>query len=210
MARADDTKELQPLLDQLAAGDASAADQLIEHSVQRLHRLARHLLKARYPHVRRWYETDDVVQAAAVRLSRALRAVRPASARDFLNLAAVQIRRELTDLARHEYGPEGPGGHHDSAAADPNADRQGEQGGRDHADPEVGPLTEVQWRDFLRHVQDALPSEEREVFDLLYVQDLGQEEAARLLGVSVPTVKRRWRSAKLLLYQVIHTETPRT
>src|SRR5947208_1773826 len=120
MSRDNTSDDLQPLLDRLAAGDASATDRLIEHSLRRLYRLAHHLLRARFPHVRRWYETDDVVQAAAVRLSRALKAVKPASPRDFLNLAGVQIRRELTDLARHEYGPEGPGRHHDSVAADPN------------------------------------------------------------------------------------------
>ena len=35
------------------------------------------------------------------RLYRALETVTPVSVRDFLNLAAVQIRRELTDLARY-------------------------------------------------------------------------------------------------------------
>jgi hypothetical protein len=48
VARADHAQDdLQPLLDHLAAGDAAAADLLIERSVGRMRRLARFLLKAR-------------------------------------------------------------------------------------------------------------------------------------------------------------------
>ena len=210
MARDDPApEELQPLLDRLAAGDESAADRLIERSVSRLYRLARFLLKARFPHVRRWYETDDVVQVAALRLRRALKVIKPASPRDFLNLAGVQIRRELTDLARHEFGPEGPGKHHESEQPVPGADQAGERRGVEGEALGPGPATEAQWRDFLQHVQESLPEEEREVFDLLYVQDMSQEEAARLLGVSVPTVKRRWRAARLRLHGAIHGGPPR-
>ena len=38
---------------------------------------------------------------------------------------------------------------------------------------------------------DALPEDEREVFDLVRVQGMAQTEAARVLGVSAVTVKRR-------------------
>jgi RNA polymerase sigma-70 factor (ECF subfamily) len=211
MARDDHAPEdLQPLLDRLAAGDAAAADLLIERSVKRMCRLAHHLLEVRFPHVHRWHETGDVVQAAALRLRRALEAVKPASPRDFLNLAGVQIRRELTDLARHEFGPEGPGKHHESEQPVPGADQAGERRGVEGEALGPGPATEAQWRDFLRHVQESLPEEEREVFDLLYVQDLSQEDAARLLGVSVPTVKRRWRAARLRLHEAIRGGLPGT
>src|SRR5262249_2078503 len=121
-----------------------------------------------------------------------------------------QIRRELTDLARHEFGPEGPGRHHDSAAPEPGAEQAGERGGREHADLGAGPATEAQWRDLLGHVEDALPAQEREVFDLLYAQELSQEPAARLLGVSVPPVKRRWRAARLRLHQALRGGLPGT
>ncbi len=125
-----------------------------------------------------------------------------------MNLAGVQIRRELTDLARHEFGPEGPGKKHASGQVGPGPDTpKNLRKGEDMA-LGIGPATEAQWRDFLQYVQEALPAEEREVFDLVYVQDLSQEEAARLLGVSVPTIKRRWRSARLLLHKAIHAERP--
>ena len=199
--------ELQGLLDRLAAGDASAADRLIERSVRRLHRLAHFMLQGQ-PKVRRWYETDDVYQAAALRLHRALKAVAPSSPREFLSLAATQIRRELCDLARHEYGPEGPGAHHATAPPERQGERTDEGQGRDAEAGGAGPATQVLGQDLLRHVQEALPPEEREVFDLLFIQELSQEEAARLLGVSVPTVKRRWRSARLLMHQAGFADTP--
>ena len=53
-----------------------------------------------------------------------------------------------------------------------------------------------------------LPDEEREVFDLIFYQELSQADAAELLDVSVRTVKRRWRSAKLLLHDVMDGELP--
>jgi hypothetical protein len=68
----------------------------------------------RYPNVARWTDTDDVLQNALIRLLRALETVQPDSTRAFFGLAAEQIRRELLDLARHYYGPEGEGAHHDS------------------------------------------------------------------------------------------------
>ena len=205
MASHDQNADLQALLDRLAAGDESAVERLVEHSVGRLRRLTRFLLRG-FPHVRRWYETDDVCQAAALRLVRALGSVRPATAKDFLNLAAAQVRRELCDLARHQYGPAGPGAHHVTAPAGPPAEGTGAGQGQEAVESGAGPATQARWRDLLGHVQEALPAEEREVFDLLFVLGLSQEEAASQLGVSVPTVKRRWRSARLLLHRARHLD----
>lgn len=204
--RQDQTEDLQRLLDRLAAGDQAAADDLIAHSMERLRRMARKMLRDRSD-VRRWEETDDVLQNALVRLHRALKAVRPASARDFIGLAATQIRRELIDLARHHYGPEGDAAHH---ASDPKgADLEGEVRplAEAQADAGSGPLTQLQWQDFHDQVQ-SLPDEEREVFGLIFYEGLSQADAAKLLSVSVPTVKRRWRAAKLLLYEATKTTPP--
>ncbi len=59
-----------------------------------------------------------------------------------------------------------------------------------------GPLALAAWREFHERVE-SLPEEQREVFDLLWYQELSQAEAANVLGVAVPTVKRRWRDAKM-------------
>jgi RNA polymerase sigma factor (sigma-70 family) len=54
------------------------------------------------------------------------------------------------------------------------------------------------WTEFHGKVEQ-LPEQERQVFDLLWYQGLSQSEAAAVLRVSVPTIKRRWLSARLRL-----------
>jgi RNA polymerase sigma-70 factor (ECF subfamily) len=46
---------------------------------------------------------------------------------------------------------------------------------------------------------DALPEDEREVLDLVRVQGMAQTQAARVLGVSALTVKRRLSRGRRLL-----------
>lgn len=65
-----------------------------------------------YPNLRRWEQADDVFQNSMVRLHRAMAEVPVESVRHFFNLAAVQVRRELLDLAKHHFGPEGGGANH--------------------------------------------------------------------------------------------------
>jgi RNA polymerase sigma-70 factor (ECF subfamily) len=129
------------------------------------------------------------------------------TARDFFRLAALHIRRELLDLARHYYGPQGQGPHH----------RSWEPGGSATAEDDLGPLAQTDlsqepsrlaaWGEFHEQI-GALPDEEREVFDLLWYQSLSQAEAAELLGVSERTVKRRWLSARLALREALQGEIP--
>ena len=46
---------------------------------------------------------------------------------------------------------------------------------------------------------DELPEEEREAFDLVRLQGMGNSEAARLVGVSAKTIQRRLRRSLMLL-----------
>jgi RNA polymerase sigma-70 factor (ECF subfamily) len=172
---------------------AQARERLLEHAGGRLERLTRKML-GRYPRLRRWEDTGDVLQNALLRLHRALGAVRPGSIREFFALAATQIRRELIDLSRHHFGPEGQARHHHT---DPggNAVPSAAEG---RQDPHGEPATLLEWAEFHEQV-GRLPEAERETFELLWYQGLTQKEAAGLLGVTERTVKNRWRSAKLLL-----------
>src|SRR5437660_12900850 len=104
---------VQGWVDRLNRGEPDAREQLLSHASDRLTRLTRKMLRD-YPGVRRWEQTDDVLQNALLRLCRALRDVTPPTARDYFRLAALQIRRELLDLARHYYGPHGHGARHAS------------------------------------------------------------------------------------------------
>src|SRR3954451_23981790 len=114
------TARLQQCLERLQAGDEKARAELLAGACDRLGRLTQAMLRD-YRRVRRWEQTDDVLQSALLRLHRALETVRPASLREFYPLGALQIRRELIDLARHHYGPESPGAHHESVGPGPDA-----------------------------------------------------------------------------------------
>jgi len=190
--------QLQNLIDIAQNGDAAAHDALLNHACDRLLRLTRKMFHG-YPNLRRWEQTDDVFQNAMLRLHRALAEVRVESVRHFFNLAAVQVRRELLDLAKHHFGPEGGGAKHhtDGQPAD-------EEGGSLH-DSAAEPDDLSGWSEFHAHVEK-LPADELEVVNLLYYEGLTQEEASKLLGISHRTLKRRWQSAKLKLHEELNRD----
>jgi RNA polymerase sigma factor (sigma-70 family) len=151
--------------------------------------------------VRRWAETDDVLHNALVRLVGALRSVRPQTSRDFLALATLQIRRELLDLVRHYYGPQGIGANQDSRGQQDSQNF----GPADKADVRDEPSSLAQWTELHEQI-GALPVEEREIVGLLFYQGLTQAEAAEVLNVSLRTVQRRWHDALCKLHRVWNAE----
>ncbi len=201
----DQSVQVQGWLDRLRAGDESARNELLNCACDRLTRLTRKMLKG-YPRLKRWEQTDDVLQNATLRLYRALGQVRPASPADFFRLAALNVRRELLDLAKHYYGPRGQGTKH--ATAERNAGAEGESpAAPEPADAGGEPHRLAAWAEFHRQIE-LLPDEDRETFDLLWYQGLSQAEAAALLNVSERTIKRRWQSARLRLHEALHGEMP--
>jgi RNA polymerase sigma-70 factor (ECF subfamily) len=186
---------LQQLLPRAVTGEEAAVEALLRHCGDRLTILTRRML-GDFQRVRRWVETDDVLQNALVRLLGALRSVRPQTPRDFFALATLQIRRELLDLARHFYGPEGIGANHDSQpAAGSNS-----SGGQEPVDVRQEPASRARWTE-LHELMERLPPEEREVTGLLFYQGLSQAEAAEVLNVSLRTVQRRWHDALCRLHR---------
>lgn len=183
------TMQLQALLDQ---GDEAAYGELLSIASTRLHKLARKMLRD-FPRLRRWEQTDDVFQTAALRLHRSLSEVKPESVKQFFGLAATQIRRTLIDLARHHYGPEGQAAKHESGT---NSDHKGNTD---------SPENLASWADFHEQVE-SLPNDEREVFQLLWYSGTTQREAAELLDISERTVLRRYYRAKLSLRDALHDE----
>jgi RNA polymerase sigma factor (sigma-70 family) len=184
------TVQLQALLDQAGQGNEQAYGELLSIASTRLHKLAGKMLRD-FPRLRRWEQTDDVFQTAAMRLHRSLSDVKPESVRQFFGLAATQIRRTLIDLARHHYGPEGHGAKHESGT---NSEQSGETD---------TPETLASWAEFHEQV-DQLPDDEREVFQLVWYSGTTQKEAAKLLGISERTVLRRYCRARLHLRNTLH------
>jgi RNA polymerase sigma-70 factor (ECF subfamily) len=196
----DSLVQIQNWIARLQEGDPAARDALLSVAGERLRKLAHRMLQT-YPRVRRWEETDDVLQNALVRLYRTLKDVPPSAATDFLRLAALNIRRELLDLAKRHYGPHGQGAHH--ITLNPDQDSPPEAAAQQSLDP--GRL--AVWSEFHQQVEQ-LPDDERAVFDLLWYQGLSQAEAAEALGVNERTVKRRWQAARLKLHDALHGEVP--
>ncbi len=204
MAASNQSTVIQVCLDRIRQGDDSARIALLECATERLARLARKMLKGS-PRVHRWEQTDDVLQNALLRLRRRLETSIPDTVRSFFNLAAVEIRRELIDLARHYYGPRGMGAHHESQALASATDES------PVAHAAVGetnnPETLGAWTAFHEEIA-ALGDEDREMFDLLWYQGLTQRDAAEVLRVSEKTVNRRWVAARMRLGMALGDTVP--
>ena len=111
---------------------------------------------------------------------------KPQTSREFLALATLQIRRELLDLVRKFYGPQGLGANQESEAEiDPNTPSAEEKGDLSHE-----PSSLARWSE-LHHRINALPDEEREVVGLLFYQGLSQSGGpAEILNVSLRTAQK--------------------
>ena len=186
---------LEACLSQLRAGDESARGKILEFCDIRLRELS-HRLLGRFAKVRRWDDTDDVAQNAALRLYRALTDTVPDSPRGLMGLMATQVHRELIDLARKHSGPMSYAANHGTNV---RRDRNGEVfvveelADRGDADDEEIPIT--RWEQFHAAVE-ALPDEQREVFKLVWYLGLDQQAAADTLGMSIRTLARRWQEGR--------------
>jgi RNA polymerase sigma-70 factor (ECF subfamily) len=186
------TAVVQRYLDELAENSSAEplVRALLDRCVRRLHLLCATLLHRSYPRLALPplnLQADELLGAVAERLLKALSEVHPRNARQFFALANQHMRWELNDLAR----------------------RLDEQPSTVELCEELVPapassasgLTPDSLR-MLRAI-DALPEDEREVFDLVRVQGMAQAEAAQVLGVSAATVKRRLsRGLRLLTEQL--------
>jgi RNA polymerase sigma-70 factor (ECF subfamily) len=116
------------------------------------------------------------------------------------------MRRELIDLARSYYGPEGLGAHHSTGL--PNHDPSDPSTGPgEPAETTFDPSRLAAWTEFHRRIEE-LPEDDRMVFDLLWYQGLSQPEAAQVLGVAERTVNRRWLAARLKLGEALGGQLP--
>lgn len=192
------TPALQGYLDRWRAGDREAADELLRGAGDRLAKLARKMFRG-FPRVADHADTEDVLNPALARLLNTLRTLRPATTRDFFNLAALHIRRELIDLARHfknrRWVPLAAGG----------GDSDGPAGVGEPAAPEADDLDH--WVRFHEAVE-RLPAVEREVVGLVFYHGRTREQIAALFGVSGKTVSRRWAAACARLRELVGGQVP--
>jgi RNA polymerase sigma factor (sigma-70 family) len=190
------TTRIESWLELHRKNDPQARDELINHSCERLRRLARKILRESYGDLKGWEQTDDVVQKVVMKLHKSLAEVQPESVEHFFNLATMQIRQTLVDLCRHYNGPQGrAANHHTDGSA---ADLPGGSLTNHFAKPE----TREEWLMMLETVEQ-LPEESREIVNLYFYQDLSHLEIAELLDITDRTSKRRWRAAKEQLQKLI-------
>ena len=190
-------------LAQMKSGDPNGRKRLLECSCDRLRQLASQMLGT-YSRVRRWEDTDDVLANAMIRLNRSLESVTPETPLHYFRLAALQIRRELVDLSRHYFGPQGMGAHH--ATVDQSESQMPHlEAVQDAKANAFDPVDMATWSELHEKV-GKLPDEEREVFELHWYHQISQTEIADLLDVSRRTVIRRWQAACLKLHQSIFSE----
>jgi RNA polymerase sigma factor (sigma-70 family) len=170
----------------IQAGDKAARNELLVAVERRLKELASRML-SKYPTVKQHAETGDVYQSACLRLLRALEEVRPTSTREFFALAAVQIRRELLDLARYY---KTPGRRFVSPPEPDGSNMQWEP------PPAPAPAADEldRWGRFHTAVE-GLPPREREVVGLRFYHGWPEKRIAELLGVDERTVQRDWKAA---------------
>lgn len=196
-------EDIASCLEQIATGDLDARGRVLELLGERLHHLA-HRMLARYPRVRRWSDTDDLFQAAAMRLHRALAETQPESARGLLALAGTQMHRELIDLARRYTSQRAYEANHGTNIIGEDDSGRG-QHAVDHAEGQQQPLD--RWTAFHEAVQSLSP-EAREVFDLVWYMGASQETAASVIGCSTRTIKTRWREARLAIKAALDGQNP--
>ncbi len=194
MAASNTTIAVQRLLDDLGDRRGSPADpvirELLGRSIDRLQFLCARLLRRHYPRLTRqpaYLDTGDVLGALTGRLLRALDEVKPETVRQFFALANKHLRWELNDIARRI--------DNQPVVRSPMLDPADPQ-------PPTSAGEGATLQRILRSIE-ALPDEEREVFELVRLQGLTHAEAASTLEIAEKTVQRRLRRCLLLLSETL-------
>ena len=169
-----------------AEGDARATNELLRYSERRFLELVRARLP-RWDRIRRFEDSDAVLNLAMSRFVPAIRATPFQTLDDFLRLGARVIRNQICDLADHYFGPNGAG----------TREPKPLPGDSNGSGPAIAAPPERTLGAEIEEAIALLPQEHQEMFDLLYYDGMTQAEAAEHLGVSDSTVRRRWLLARV-------------
>jgi DNA-directed RNA polymerase specialized sigma24 family protein len=195
----------QSWIDRLNCRDDSALHEMISHVYERLRRLTRHMFRD-LPLPRSWESLDDALHNAYARLHAALADIHFASVRDVLRAVALQLRRELLELARFYLGPESAASWHvGSEALAPTGSRSRSASRKVSTSKKRS--RRFPWSDFHARAE-WLRGSEREVFDLLWYHGMTQSEAAAVLDVSVSAIRGYWLSARRFLQAGLNGAMP--
>ena len=172
------------LLNEVAQGNKNAIDQLLPLVYGELRRMA----QAYFRHERGSHtlQATALVHEAYLRLADQRMPIEGRS--HFLALAATQMRRILLDYARQR-GAERRGGREERVLLDDTMAVCGQR-----------PLDVITLDVALTELGRLDPSQ-AQLVELRFFGGLSVEETAEVMGVSTPTVKRNWRSARAFLHR---------
>lgn len=183
--------DVTQLLNEMAKGEADAAEKLLPLVYSELHRLAASYMRSERP--------DHTLQATALINEAYLRLCKDDaewnSREHFIGMAAKVMRHVLIDYARAHKAKQRDGGlkrvelHEDLAIA-------------------TEKLEDVLFLDEALKRLEALHPRQGKVVEMRYFGGLSLEQIASLLGVSVRSVKRDWSLARIWLFRELkQTET---
>ena len=164
-------------------------EQLLCRFTGRLETIARRELKG-FPAVRRWEQTDDVIQSAVLRFLTSIDSLNLESEKHLFNAAAKQIRWTLIDLHRKYTGPDGFASNHETQDEGTCLEKA-------CCDDQL-PETLENWSLFHETVE-SLPANLRQSFELLWYIGLSQVETANRLGVRHETVCKHWSKSRQII-----------
>ena len=179
--------KIDACLARLQAGDASAWDELFEHAFKRLLEQCGRIVRQQVSVPSALITENSVLAESYQRLCKAMQAenVSPTTAREFFGLTARNIRWQVQDMLRKRSEKQGDTGLFQLlTSTGPSPDESAEEGEK--------------WELFWAAVAK-LSDEDREVFDLLWVNGLSQYEAAAAIGKTRNQVDAAWRRVKVAI-----------
>lgn len=192
----DSPSTLGLLLIRHKAGAPPVVNEIIVHCQERFERFAHAML--RRPGKPRDIETGDLVNELVARLIQRLREKTFEDSAGFLSYAARIINNYLLDLARKRKPQLVP---------DPGSDSSDPNLLRDIPDTTNDPEKLADWGE-IHSIIAGLSEDERELFDLLFYQDLKVGEVSTLLEIPETTLRVRWQQARLHLMRLYGNELP--
>lgn len=181
-----DVQRVEPLMDEVRNFVDGISDDFWRTIESHFRRLTHRMLFGDSS-LRRWEESDDIVQSSMLRLYACLRSVNVESELHLLRLVALQIRRELADVSRRYMRSNCLVANYESFEGDPPTVA---------VQPEAPEL--YQWAEFHRSVGE-LPENARSVFELKWYVGLTLDQVAEQMNVSPRQCQGHLRQAKMLI-----------
>ncbi len=196
IANTPDTHHITRLLGEIAEGKTTARDELVSAVYQQLRKIAQVRMNAERPgHT---LQATELVNEACIQMLPGLPGRSFHNRSEFYGAAAEAMRRVLIGHARKRLTQKRGG----CAVVRLESDAIGNVAQLADSDD---PHAIIALNEAFEQLERAHP-DRAAVVKLRFFAGLSVEETAEALGVSLPTVKRRWRTARALLYDALERD----